>query len=274
MNNKGNLNRIIIGVVCAAIFFFPVYSVIIGGIKTNGQLLNDPFGIPNPVTFEAYRMILLKSAQFWVFLGNSVLISAAVIGLTLLTAVPAALGLSRISFPGRKIFYNFFIMGMLFPITVAILPLYLQLRNFGLLGTRLGLVLSQAAFSLPMSIFILTGFFKDIPGELQDAVLIDGGGFLTFGIRIVMPLSTPVISTVTIITLIQSWNQFLMPLLVLDDQDKFTIPLGIMQFQGQFTTNWNQIMAFITVALLPMILLYIFLQKYIISGLTAGAVKG
>ena len=274
MNNRGNLNRIIWGIILAAIFFFPVYSVVVGGFKTNGQLLNDPFGIPNPFTFEAYKMILLKSAEFWIFLGNSILISAAVIALTLVTAVPAALGLSRIIFPGRKLVYNFFIMGMLFPITVAILPLYLQLRGFGLLGTRLGLILSQAAFSLPVSIFILTGFFKDIPGELQDAVLIDGGGFLTFGIRVVMPLSTPVISTVTIITLIQSWNQFLMPLLVLDDPHKFTIPLGIMQFQGQFTTNWNQIMAFITVALLPMILLYVFLQKYIISGLTAGAVKG
>ncbi|MDC7124934.1 MAG: carbohydrate ABC transporter permease [Spirochaetales bacterium] len=274
MVNKSNTSRIIIGVVCAAIFFFPVYAVAIGGFKTNGQLLNDPFGLPNPATFEAYKMILLKSADFWVFLGNSVVVSGLVILLTLVTAIPAALAISRIEFRGNKFFYNFFIMGMLFPITVAILPLYLQLRNFGLLGTRLGLILSQAAFSLPMSIFIMTGFFKDIPKDLQEAVYIDGGTFFTFGFKIILPLSSPVISTVTIITLIQSWNQFLMPLLVLNDTNKFTIPLGIMQFQGQFTTNWNQIMAFITIALLPMVLLYIFLQKYIISGLTAGAVKG
>ena len=274
MIKKGNADRIIIGVICAILFFFPVYAVVIGGFKTNGQLLNDPFGLPNPFNFEAYRMILLKSNEFWIFLGNSVLISSAVILLTLATAIPAALALSRVVFPGRKFFFNFFIMGMLFPITVAVLPLYLQLRGLGLLGTRTGLILSQAAFSLPMSIFILTGFFKEIPGELQDAVYIDGGGLFTFGFRIVMPLSTPVISTVTIITLIQSWNQFLMPLLVLDNSDKFTIPLGIMQFQGQFTTNWNQIMAFITISLLPMALFYIFLQKYIVAGLTAGAVKG
>ena len=273
MRNR-NISRITIGIICAVIFFFPVYSVVIGGFKSNGQLLSDPFGLPRPFIIEAYEMILLKSNEFWVFLGNSVLISAAVIVLTLAASVPAALALSRIVFRGRKLLYNFFIMGMLFPITVAVLPLYLQLRGFGLLGTRLGLVLAQAAFSLPMSIFILTGFFKDVPGELQDAVYIDGGSFFTFGFRIIMPLSTPVISTVTIITLIQSWNQFLMPLLVLDDSSKFTIPLGIMKFQGQFTTNWNQIMAFISIALLPMVLLYIFLQKYIISGLTAGAVKG
>ncbi|MBN2626817.1 MAG: carbohydrate ABC transporter permease [Spirochaetales bacterium] len=273
MNNNKSA-KIIGGIVCALIFFFPVYVVIIGGVKSNGQLVNDPFGLPNPLIIDAYRMILLKSRAFWVFLGNSVAISGLVIALTLVSTIMASLALSRIDFKGRDLIYNFFIAGMLFPITVAILPLYLQLRNFGLLGTRMGLILAQAAFSLPMSIFIMTGFFRDIPHDLQDAVSIDGGNFFTFGFRIVIPLSTPVLSTVTIITLIQSWNQFLMPLLVLNDADKFTIPLGIMQFQGQFTTNWNQIMAFITIALLPMTLIYIFLQRYIVAGLTAGAVKG
>ncbi len=266
--------RIIAGLISAVIFFFPIYVVVFGGLKTNGQLVNDPFGLPRPFVFEAYRLILLKSRAFWVFLGNSVIIAAAVIIITLISTIMASLALSRLQFRGRDFFYNLFIAGMLFPITVAILPLYLQLRDLGLLGTRLGIILAQSAFSLPMGIFITTGFFKDIPHDLQDAVSIDGGGFFTFGFRIVLPLSTPVLSTVTIITLIQSWNQFLMPLLVLNNPDKFTIPLGIMQFQGQFTTNWNQIMSFITIALLPMTLFYIFLQRYIVAGLTAGAVKG
>lgn len=271
---KNNTIKIVTSILGAIIFFFPVYAVIIGGFKTNGQLLDDPFGIPNPFIPEAYILILLKSNQFWTFLFNSFFISGSVILLTLATAMPASLALSRIKFRGQSLIYNFFLMGMLFPITVAILPLYLQLRNFGLLGTRFGLDLAQAAFSLPLSIFIFTGFFREVPNELQDAVFIDGGGVLTFGTKVVLPLSTPVVSTVTIITLIQSWNQFLMPLLVLDDPRKFTIPLGVMQFQGQFTTNWNQIMAFITISLLPMTLIYIFLQKYIVAGLTAGAVKG
>jgi raffinose/stachyose/melibiose transport system permease protein len=273
MKNR-RTGKIIVGIICALVFFFPVYIVLIGGVKSNNQLVNDPFGLPHPFISEAYRMILLKSRAFWVFLGNSIVISGQVILLTLVSTIMASLALSRLSFKGREIIYNFFIAGMLFPITVAILPLYLQLRNFGLLGTRTGLILAQSAFSLPMGIFIMTGFFRDIPHDLQDAVSIDGGNFFTFGFRIVLPLSTPVLSTVTIITLIQSWNQFLMPLLVLNDAKKFTIPLGIMQFQGQFTTNWNQIMAFITIALMPMTLIYIFLQRYIVAGLTAGAVKG
>ena len=146
MAKKGNIGRIVCGVVCAAIFFFPVYAVIIGGLKTNGQLMNDPFGLPNPVFADSYKLILLKNNAFWVFLGNSVLISSVVILLTLFASAAASLALSRVQFRGRELIYNFFIMGMLFPITVAILPLYLQLRDLGLLGTRFGLILAQTAF--------------------------------------------------------------------------------------------------------------------------------
>jgi raffinose/stachyose/melibiose transport system permease protein len=186
----------------------------------------------------------------------------------------AALALSRLQFKGRTILYNYFIMGMLFPLSVAILPLYLQLRSLNLIGSLNGVVLSQVAFTIPMSVFILTGFFKEVPLELQEATQVDGGGIWTFGFKVLLPISGPVLSTVTILTFIQSWNQFLLPLLVLDNRKTFTIPLGVMQYQGQFTSGWNFIMAFITISMIPMVLFYLFLQKYIVSGLTAGAVKG
>jgi raffinose/stachyose/melibiose transport system permease protein len=125
-----------------------------------------------------------------------------------------------------------------------------------------------------MSVFILTGFFKEVPLELQEATQVDGGGIWTFGFKVLLPISGPVLSTVTILTFIQSWNQFLLPLLVLDNRKTFTIPLGVMQYQGQFTSGWNFIMAFITISMIPMVLFYLFLQKYIVSGLTTGAVKG
>lgn len=256
------------------VMVFPIYTTIIGGVKSNGQLFSDPFGLPNPLVTDPYVTILGKSGAFWRFFYNSLGIAAGTIAVTLVFSMAAALAISRIPFKGRKAFLNFFVMGMLFPLTVAILPLYLQLRNFGLLGSRWGVILSQAAFSLPRSVFIFSGFFRDVPQELQDAVSIDGGGIITFGLRVLLPLSAPVVSTVTVITLIQSWNQFLLPLLVLDNSAAFTLPLGVMQYQGQFTTGWNLIMAFITVAILPMILFYVFMQKYIVAGLTAGAVKG
>jgi raffinose/stachyose/melibiose transport system permease protein len=266
--------RFLVTAILAAIIFFPVYTNLMGGFKTNGQVFADPFGLPRPFTLEAYIAVLGRTGAFWTFLYNSTLIAASTIVLTLVTSLAAGIALSRITFRGRTLLYNFFIMGLLFPLTVAILPLYLQLRGFGLLGTRIGVILAEAAFSLPLSIFIITGFFREIPWELQDAVAIDGGGIMTFALRVALPISTPVITTVTIVTLIMSWNQFLLPLIVLNDASQFTIPLGVMQFQGQFTTGWNLIMAFVTMSIVPIALFYIFLQRYIVAGLTAGATKG
>ena len=263
-----------LSLIFAIIMFFPLYTVLIGGFKTKGQLLSDPFGLPQPWTLESYKVILGKSSVFWGFFANSIFIAAFTILLVLFCSMAAGIALSKIQFKGRKLLFNFFIMGMLFPLTTAILPLYLQLRGLHLLGTRFGVILAQTAFNLPLSIFIFTGFFKEISQDLQDACAIDGGGILTFAWKIVLPLSKPVIATVTIIILIQSWNQFLLPLLVLDDSKMFTIPLGVMQFQGQFTTAWNQIMAFITISVLPMAVFYFTMQKHIVRGLTAGAVKG
>ncbi|MFQ3548017.1 MAG: carbohydrate ABC transporter permease, partial [Termitinemataceae bacterium] len=202
------------------------------------------------------------------------IVAAGTILLNLMVSFLAALAIARLRFRGRTVVYNYFIMGMLFPLTVAILPLYLQLRNLGLIGSLQGVVLSQVAFNIPMSVFILSGFFREVPMELQEATQVDGGGIYTFGFKVLLPISGPVISTVTILTFIQSWNQFLLPLLVLDNRTSFTIPLGVMQYQGQFTSGWNFIMAFITISMIPMVLFYLFLQKYIVSGLTAGAVKG
>jgi raffinose/stachyose/melibiose transport system permease protein len=272
--SPGRIARFLLSLIFAVIMIFPIYTSVIGGFKTNGQFFSDPFGLPNPVTFEPIRAILGRSGVFYGFLANSVLIAASTILIVLVCSMAAGIALSKIDFKGNKTLFNYFLMGMLFPFTVAILPLYLQLRVMGLLGTRAGVILSEAAFNLPLSIFIFTGFFREIPRELQDACEVDGGGMLTFAYKIVVPLSTPVVSTVSIIILVQSWNQFLLPLLVLDDARLFTIPLGVMQFQGQFTTGWNLIMSFITISILPTAVFYFSMQKYVVRGLTAGAVKG
>lgn len=266
--------RIMLILVLSAVALFPIYAVLVNSFKNNGEIFSSPFTLPSVFIASAYVGILTKNADFWIFLTNSCLVALGTISLNLLVSFMAALALSRLHFRGRTIMYNYFIMGMLFPITVAILPLYLQLRALNLIGSLNGVVLSQVAFSIPMSVFILTNFFKEIPQELQEATQVDGGGIWTFGFRVLLPISGPVVSTVTILTFIQSWNQFLLPLLVLDNRKTFTIPLGVMQYQGQFTSGWNFIMAFITISMIPMVLFYLFLQKYIVSGLTAGAVKG
>ena len=266
--------KFVIGLVVAIIMIFPIYVTIVGGFKSKGEIYTNPFGLPDPVTFETYETILIRGQDIWVFLMNSVIVVAGVLLFILAFSMSAGFAISRMKFKGNKLIYNYFIMGMLFPLTVAILPLYLQLKTLNLLGSRLGVILAEAAFNYPLSIFIFTGFFKEIPNDLQDACYIDGGGPWLFFRKVIIPLSRPVIATVSIIVFIMSWNQFLLPLLVLSDSSTFTIPLGVMQYQGQFTTGWNFIMAFITISILPMAIFYYSLQQQIVSGLTSGAVKG
>ncbi|MBN2510648.1 MAG: carbohydrate ABC transporter permease [Spirochaetales bacterium] len=263
-----------IALVTAFIMFYPILVVYLGAFKSKGQINADPFGIPNPATLETMKEILGVSSSFWQMLFNSIVITGGTIAIVLILAMAAGVGLSRIQFKGRQAVFNYFIMGLLFPLTVAVLPLMLQLRTLGLTGTRLGVVMAQAAFSIPLSVFIFTGFFKEIPQELQDACDIDGGTLLTFFRHVIVPISTPVVSTVSILVFVQSWNQFLLPLLVLSDQAHYTIPLGVMQYQGQFASGWNQIMGFIAISLLPIGIFYFSMQKYVIEGLTSGAVKG
>lgn len=266
--------KFIIGLITAFIMFYPILVVYFGAFKEKGQINADPFGFPNPPTLQTMREILGVSSSFWSMLYNSVLITGCTIAIVLVFAMAAGVGLSRIRFKGQQILFNYFVMGLLFPLTVAILPLMLQLKTLGLTGTRFGVIIAQAAFNIPLSVFIFTGFFREIPQELQDACDIDGGTLITFFRLVIIPVSTPVVSTVSILVFVQSWNQFLLPLLVLSDQSSYTIPLGIMQYQGQFASGWNQIMGFIAISLLPIAIFYFSMQKYVIEGLTSGAVKG
>jgi raffinose/stachyose/melibiose transport system permease protein len=270
----GNALRFVVGLIVAAIMMFPIYTALMGGFKAQGQIFSNPFGLPVPFSLEAYANILVETTNFWQLFLNSVLVVALVLAIVICFSMSAAFAIARIKFRGNKLLFNFFIMGLLFPLTVAILPLYLQLRGLGLTGTRLGVVLAEAAFGFPLSIFIFVGFFRDIPRDLQDACEIDGGTLFTFFVKVIIPLSLPAISTVAILNFIASWNQFLLPLLVLDSDTKFTIPLGVMQFQGQYTTGWNFIMAFITLSMLPIGIFYYSAQRYVVKGLTAGAIKG
>jgi raffinose/stachyose/melibiose transport system permease protein len=186
----------------------------------------------------------------------------------------AAFALARIKFRGRELFRNYFMLGLLFPLAVAILPLYLQIRTIGLLDSYLGVILPQVAFQIPMTVLLLRGFFLGIPQDLEDACAIDGYGPLGFLVNMVLPLSTPILATTAVLTLVYSWNQFFLPLLVFNTALKFTLPLGVMEFQGQHASDWNMILSYLTLAMVPAVALFISAQRYIVAGLTGGAVKG
>lgn len=254
---------------------FPIYMGIFGGFKSLGQLFTDPIGIPNPFYFTNYGNILAgKVGYFWKFMSNSLIVALFTVLLTLLVAVLAAFAIARVKFRAANIFSGYFMAGLLFPLTVAMLPLYISIRNLNLIDNYLGVILPQTAFQIPMTVMLLIGFFKSIPNDLEDACKIDGYDALGFLIMMVIPLSTPILATTSIIVLISSWNNFFLPLLVFNTEKFYTLPMGVMNFQGQHSADWNMILAYLSLAMLPAIVLFITAQKYIVAGLTGGAVKG
>jgi raffinose/stachyose/melibiose transport system permease protein len=172
------------------------------------------------------------------------------------------------------VLYNFFTLGMLFPAAVAILPLYLTIRDAQLIDTYWGIFLPQIAFGLPGTIIILRGFFTQIPKEIEEAAAIDGATIFHSFFSIVLPIMRPALSAVAVLTMVASWNQFFWPLLVINSETLYTLPLGVMQFSTQYSTDYGRVLAFVSISMIPAIAFYLLAERQIIAGLTGGAVKG
>jgi len=269
----GYLPRYIVGVIVALLVLIPLVTTVMGGFKTNGELQSSPFNLPQELRLDNYSSIL-TGTTFWGQILNSTIVMVGSVGLILFVSSLAAFVFARLNFPGRELVFNFFTLGMLFPLTVAVLPLYITLRQANLLDNLLGVILPQVAFGLPVAIFILRSFFRTIPVELEDAAYIDGCTTFGFFWRILLPLSRPALATIGVLNLVGSWNNFLLPLLVLNKSELWTLPLGVMQYQGQYGTNWAAIMAFVTLSMIPAIIFYFLAERQLVAGLTAGAVKG
>jgi raffinose/stachyose/melibiose transport system permease protein len=256
-----------------AIVVVPVAYAVLGGFRDAPQLAADPVGLPDPWIWTNYTDSL-TSPSFWVQLRNSAIVAGLSTVVVVLFAAFAAFVLARREFPGREFAYTVFTLGLLFPATVAILPLLILVRDLGLLDNPLGLALPEAAFGLPLTIIILRPFFRSIPKELEDAAAIDGCGSLGFFFRILLPLSRPALVTVAVLAIVSSWNQFLLPLVMLSDADNWTLPLGVTNFSTQYTTDTARILAYTTLALIPALAFYLVAERQLVGGITAGSVKG
>ncbi len=262
----------LVGIAVAAVVVVPVLYVVVGGFRTTGQLADKPYGLPDPWVPGNYTEILASPA-FWRQIGNSLLIATVTTGLVVGFGSLAAFALSRYDFRGREAIYSLFTLGLLFPVGVAILPLYLLLRNLDLLDTPWAVALPQAAFGLPLTIVILRPFMRQIPGELEDAATVDGASRFTFFWRILLPLSKPALVTVAILAFVASWNAYLLPLLLLSDPNQYTLPLGTASFQSQYSSDTARILAFTALSMLPALTLFVLAQRRMVGGLT-GSVKG
>jgi len=260
-------------VVLAAIVIIPVAYAALGGFKDNFQLSSNPIAMPDPWVVSNYTDVL-TSETFWQQLLNSAFI-AVVTTVTVVTfAALAAFVFARRSFPGREVVFTLFTLGLLFPSAVAILPLFILIRTLGLLDSPLGIALPQAAFALPLTILVLRPFFRSIPVELEDAASIDGCGSFGFFWRILLPLSRPALAAVSVLAIVSSWNAFLLPLIILSDQANWTLPLGITNFSTQYSSDTARILAYTTLSLVPALIFYVFAERQLVGGLTAGASKG
>ncbi|WP_108127723.1 carbohydrate ABC transporter permease [Saccharospirillum mangrovi] len=259
--------------ITALFVLLPFWITVLGGFKTQGELSANPLGLPKVWQTEAYTDILV-SPKTWHMLGNSVLITGFTVALVLILASMLAFTFSHIKFAGRNYLYSYVILGMMFPGATAILPLFIKIRDLGLLDTYAGVILPQVAFGLAMSVLLFRTFFEQLPKDLFEAALVDGCGYGRFFWRIVIPLSQPILATVGVFVLVQSWNNYIFPLIMLNDQSVYPWPLGLMEFRGQYGAEWNRILAYITITILPAVVFFLFAQKYIVAGLTGGAVKG
>lgn len=212
-------------------------------------------------------------------MGNSLIVMVSTTTATVFICALVSFVFARLEFRGKNFFFNLFTLGLMFPINVAILPVYFVLRqldSYGLhlINSLLGVIVVQVAFQLSGNIMILKGFFTAIPKELQDAAYIDGCTNFDFFWRIMLPLVKPALAAVASLVMIVSWNDLLVPLIVLNSNNLWTLQLGTMQFQGQYSTDLALISAFVALSSIPTIIFYMFAEKQIVAGLTAGAVKG
>src|SRR5215218_10199992 len=229
--------RYAVCVLAALIILVPLALAFVGGLKTNAQLIARPFSVPDPFVWSNYTDVL-RSKAFWRECGNSLLVLISTTLLVLSLSSCAAFAFARFNFRRREVVFTYFTLGLLFPVLI--------MRNF----------------------------FLAIPSELEDAAYVDGATPFEFFWRILLPLARPGLAAVAVLTMVTSWNKFFLPLVVLNTDSRWTLPLGVMQFQGQFGTDWGRILAFVSLALTPAVVFYLFCERQIIAGLTAGAVKG
>jgi raffinose/stachyose/melibiose transport system permease protein len=251
----------------------PLVAAALAGFKSTLELQSNPVGLPSQWDPSTYISVA-TSARFWIYLGNSLLVSLGTVVASLTLSCLASFAVVFLAPRIGVAFLRILALGLMFPAATAVLPIFIQVRDLGLLDTYAGLIVPQIAFGLALGIILLTQFFRELPQELHAAAIVDGCKPVQYFLQIVLPLSTPILATVSTIQFVQSWNSYILPLVLVSSEDKYTWPLGIMAFQGEYIQEWNVVLAFISLTLVPTIVFFLACQRYIVAGLSAGAVKG
>lgn len=258
--------------VFAAVVIYPLGLLLINSLKSTQEIFTDPNGLPPVLRFDNF-IKAWEQADFSTYYLNSVIVTVGSVGLILLVTSLACHALARHQFRWTDPVYLFFVLGLMMPVRLAILPLFIMLRDLHLLDSLLGLILVYTAAGLPFSVFLLTNFFRGLPMELDEAARLDGASEFDVYRRIILPLSKPGLAVVAIYNAVLVWNDYFFPLIFIRSPQLRTLPLGITSFFGEHSTQWDLVFAGLTTTALPMILAFVILSRGFMRGLTEGALK-
>jgi ABC-type glycerol-3-phosphate transport system permease component len=260
-------------VLVVAAFVFPVYWTIASSFTPEARLLEVPPIVPTELTLDHYRA-LFDQRQFWLPMRNSLIVSAATTALAIFTGTLAAYALTRLKFRGRTSLLAGMLAVSMLPQVSLVPPLYLALRATHLIDSYTGLVLPYLSFALPLSVWLLVGYFRQLPPELEEAALVDGASRIQALRHIVLPLAWPGVATASILTFLYCWNEFIFALSFTLGPERQTAPVAIALFRGRYQVPWGEILAAAALTTLPVVAVVVAFERRIVEGLTAGAVKG
>lgn len=257
----------------AVMCLYPLVWLFLTSFKTNQEIYTNTWGLPqhwNPVNY----INAIEKGHILQYFGNSVIIAVSAVVVTAILATMASYAITRMRWKLSQTTYNIFLLGMMIPVYALIIPLFSIFKAMGMLNTYLSVIIPQIAVGLPMSIFIICGFMEGIPGDLEEAAIIDGCSIYKCFTSIILPISKSSIVTVAVVQFINVWNDLLLPRIFLTDSNMMTLPVGLTNFQAMYSTDYVGEIAAVIITIIPTIIVYIALHKQIMEGMVAGAVKG
>ena len=268
---------VILVVIVCMFALFPFVWMISTSFKTAGEVYSKtPSFIPKAATMQGYKEMLTTHSttfNFMQWLGNSVIVSLLTTAFSMIIATLGGYGISRFRFRGRGFLSYFILTTQVLPGSLLIIPLYVIMGNLQLLDTKIGLVAAYCTFSIPFCTWMMKGFFDTIPISLEEAARVDGAGRFRIFATVILPLTVPGLVATGIFSFINGWNEYLFSSTFMKSYENWTLPIGIASFSGQYATNWGTLMAGAVLITLPVVIMFLLLQKHLVSGMTAGAVK-
>ena len=260
-------------VLATVVVGYPVVWMVLQSLKSKFELYSNIWGLPQQLFIDNYVQAW-RIARMGTYIFNSLIVSVSTVAVVLVVASLAGYAFARLHFRGREVLFYMFVFTLIVPVQVTIIPLYAVVSGLRLSNTYLALILPYAAAALPLSIFLLRAFFRSVPREIEEAARIDGCSEFAAFTRVVLPISGPGLATVTILQFLGAWNEFLLALIFIRNPALRTIPLGLQAFFFEYSVEWGYLFAALAMATVPVIVVYVLMQRQFIKGLTAGAVTG